>query len=72
MGRDEYHQPKLCQGAMSGAVPLMGLFIYIADGFAKQILVLLYGEAENHHQTLGTRKRVGWTTFRIKTDPFLR
>lgn len=36
MGGDEYHQSKLCQGAMSGAVPLMGLFIYIADGFAKQ------------------------------------
>lgn len=36
-----------------------------------KILVLFYGEAGNHHQSLGTSKKAGGT-IRIETDPFLR
>lgn len=47
--KDEYHQPELRQGAMSGAVYLVYLFIQHM-ALQNTILVLLYAEAGNHHQ----------------------
>lgn len=47
MDGEQYHQP---QGAMSGAVYSVGSFMEQMV-LRNKILVLLYGEAGNHHQT---------------------